>query len=107
MAYFAELPLDFTRKLDEFYTDIEKGTVTLECEINKENTKCIWKRYGRGEIIVPDNKFRIESEGRIQRLIVSNLELDDQQNIACIALKNNEEIVSTSGRIIVNCNCFD
>jgi hypothetical protein len=60
--------------------------------------------YGQGQVIVSDERFKIEAIGRVQRLTVSNLNLDDQQNIACVALKNKEEIVSTSGRIIVNCN---
>ncbi len=94
------------RKLDEFYTNIEKETVTLECEVNKDNIKCVWRMYGQGHIIEPNERFIIESIGRVQRLTVSNLNLDDQQNIACNACKNGEEIVSTSGRIIVNCKYF-
>jgi len=97
-----ELPLDFTRKLEEFYNNIEKETTVLECEVNKDNIKCVWRMYGQGHIIVPNERYKIEAIGRLQRLTVSNLTLDDQQNIACIACKNNEEIVSTSGRIIVN-----
>lgn len=97
--------MDFSRKLKEIYTNIEKETVALECEVNKDNIECIWRMYGQGTLLNKD-KFKIDSFGRVQRLTIRNLELDDQQNIACIALRNNEEIVSTSGRIVVNCNLY-
>ena len=95
-----EEPIDFIRKLNESYTAAEKETIELECEVNKDNVKCIWKKYGKE--IVPDERTKIEVKGRVQRLIFSNLNLDDKQNITCVALKNNDEVASTSGRLNVN-----
>jgi hypothetical protein len=86
--------------LKESYTATEKETIEFECEVNKDNVKCIWKKYGKQ--IVEDERTKIEVKGKVQRLILSNLNLDDKQNINCVALKNNEEVASTSGRLNVN-----
>ncbi len=72
----------------------------MECEVNKDNVKCIWKKFGKQ--ILPDDRIKIEAIGRVQRLSMSNLALDDKQNIACVAIHKNEEVASTSGRLIVN-----
>lgn len=72
----------------------------MECEVNKDNVKCIWKRFGKQ--IQPDDRIKIETIGRVQRLTISNLTLEDKQNISCVALHKNEEVASTSGRLNVN-----
>ena len=95
-----EDPIDFIRKLNESYTATEKETIEFECEVNKDNVKCVWKRYGKE--IVPNERTKIEVKGRVQRLILSNLTLDDKQNITCVALQKGDEVASTSGRLNVN-----
>ena len=92
----------FIRKLEDLYTNIEKASIKLECEVNKENVRCVWKRYGKQ--IEEDDRIKIESEGRIQRLTISNLNLNDKQNISCVAVRgrnDEDELASTSTKIII------
>jgi hypothetical protein len=95
-----EEPIDFIRKLQDSYTAVEKESIAFECEVNKDNVKCIWKKYGKQ--ILPDNRIKIEAKGKVQHLVISNLTLEDKQNITCVALHNGEEVASTSGKLNVN-----
>lgn len=91
------------KKLDESYTGVEKDLVTLECEVSKENTRCVWKKYGK-VIEADDDKIIIESIGKIQRLTIKNLTLQDKQNISCVAVKgrnDDDELASTSTKVLV------
>lgn len=101
--YFTEEPVVFSRKLEDSYTGVEKETITLECEVSKDNIKCVWKRYGK--VIEPEeDKIIIESIGRVQRLTIKNLTLQDKQNILCAAIKGrneDDELATTSSKIVV------
>lgn len=103
-----EEPVVFVKKLEEVYNPVEKQSVELECEVNKDNVKCIWKKYGK-KIESDDEKIFIESIGRLQRLTIKNLSLQDKQNITCAAIKGkneDDELATTSARIIVQGNVF-
>ncbi len=93
----------FVRPLDDSYKAVEKDTLTLECEVNKDNVRCVWKKYGK--VVPEDERTRIESDGRVNRLIISGLTLADKQNINCVAVKgknDDDELASTSTKIVVN-----
>lgn len=99
---FLELPVTFLRKLDETYNGVEKQSITLECEVNKDNVNCIWKKYGK--IIENDERIKIENIGRIQKLTINDLNMQDKQTINCCAIKGrkvDEELASTSAKIII------
>lgn len=90
------------RELEETYTVIEKETIVLECEVNKENVNCVWKRYGK--LIEEDDRIKIESIGRINRLTIKDVNLQDKQTISCSAIKGrkvDDEIASTSAKLII------
>ena len=92
----------FVRKLEESYTGVEKQSVTMECEVNKDNVRCVWKKYGK--VIDSDDKFVIESNGRVQKLTINNLTLQDKQNLSCVAIKGrneDDELASTSTKIVI------
>jgi titin len=93
----------FTRPLTESYTGVEKETLTLECEVSKDNVRCVWKRYGK--VVEDDERVRIESDGRVQRYIITNLTLADRQNLSCVAIRGrkvDEELATTNTKIAVN-----
>lgn len=97
-----EIPVAFVRKLEDTYNSIEKQSITLECEVNKDNVNCVWKRYGK--IIDEDDRIRIESIGRVQRITINDLNMQDKQTITCAAIKGrkiDEELASTSAKIII------
>ena len=90
------------------YNPVEKESVVLECEVSKANLNCVWKRYGK-KIEPEDDKIIIETEGRVQRLVLKNVNMQDKQNISCIAIKGrneDDELATTSTRIIVQGSHF-
>lgn len=97
-----EEPVTFVRPLKETYECVEKETLTLECEVSKE-VKCVWKRYGKA-IEVDGDRVKIETDGRVQRLIIKNASMSDKQSISCVAIRGrneDDELASTSARIVV------
>ncbi len=97
-----EIPVSFVRKLDDTYNGIEKQSITFECEVNKDNVNCVWKRYGK--VIDEDDRVKIETIGRVQRLTIKDLNMQDKQTINCTAIKGrkvDEELASTSAKIII------
>lgn len=92
----------FVRKLKETYEGVERQSLLLECELNKDNVNCVWKKYGK--VIEEDDRIKIEVNGRTQKFKISNLMLSDKQNITCAAIRGRkieEELATTSSRIIV------
>ena len=97
-----EEPVVFVRKLNDEYTGVEKDTLTLECEVSKDNVRCVWKRYGK--VIEDDDRMKIESDGRVNKLIISNLTMTDKQNLTCVAVRgrnDDDELASTGTKLIV------
>ena len=97
-----EEPVVFVRKLDDTYTAVEKQSVTMECEVNKDNVKCVWKRYGK--VIGEDERTRIEVDGRVHRITISNLNMQDKQNLACVAVKgrnDDDELAATFTKLVI------
>jgi hypothetical protein len=92
--------------LDTTYQCEEKGAILMECEVNKPNsTKCIWKRFGKP--IVEDERFKIESENGVQRLIIKNAKLDDAGGISCTCVdQNTNDSEATSTKLTVLGKCF-
>jgi uncharacterized Fe-S cluster-containing protein len=74
----------------------------LECEVSKD-VNCVWKKYGK--VIDADNeKIFIESIGRVHRLTIKDVNMQDKQNITCCAIKGrkeDDELATTSTRIII------
>ncbi len=92
--------MTFLKGLNSSYQCEEKGSVVLDCEVNKPNTKCVWKRYGK--VIQPDDRFKIATDGCVQRLIISNANLNDAASITCACLdKDNDEAETTSTKLSV------
>lgn len=97
-----EEPVVFVRQLKEVYQPVEKETLTLECEVSKDNVRCVWKRYGKE--IDQDDRVRVEVDGRVQRLIIENVTMSDKQSLSCVAVRGrniDDELASTVSRITV------
>ena len=68
-----EEPVTFVKELRESYECVEREAVCLECEVSKENVKCVWKKYGK--VIEPDERIKIECIGMIQKTLQSMLNI--------------------------------
>lgn len=90
---FAEKKIEFTQPLK----DVEFGEWTpcaLECELNKRNVDCRW--YKDTTEIYPNDHYRFEVDGKVQRLLINRLELDDTAIYGCLFRKE-----KTSGKLTV------
>ncbi len=88
--------------MDDSYEAVEKETLTLECEVNKDKINCVWKRYGK--LVEESDRIKIESVGRVQRLIISNVNLQDKQSLSCVAIKGrneDNELATTSTKLTI------
>ena len=56
---------------------------TLSCEVGQEKTEVKW--YKEGKLITSSKKFRVESEGKLRRLVVSQVEKRDAGEYTCEA----------------------
>uniref|UniRef100_A0A8V1A4K7 non-specific serine/threonine protein kinase n=1 Tax=Gallus gallus TaxID=9031 RepID=A0A8V1A4K7_CHICK len=56
---------------------------TLSCEVGQEKTEVKW--YKEGKLITSSKKFRVESEGKLRRLVVSQVEKKDAGEYTCEA----------------------
>uniref|UniRef100_A0A669QKL3 Obscurin n=1 Tax=Phasianus colchicus TaxID=9054 RepID=A0A669QKL3_PHACC len=56
---------------------------TLSCEVAQDKTEVKW--YKEGKLITSSKKFRVESEGKLRRLVVSQVEKKDAGEYSCEA----------------------
>ena len=56
---------------------------TLSCEVSQEKTDVKW--YKEGKLITSSKKFKVESEGKSRRLVVSQVEKKDAGEYTCEA----------------------
>lgn len=86
--------------MKESYNVTENESVTMECELNRGDKKCVWKRYGK--IIQDEERCTVEVDGLLQRLIIKDLTMFDKSNITCICIENSgKEITTTSTKLII------
>lgn len=73
----------------------------MECELNKPNAKCVWKRYGKQ--ILPDDRYKIESKDCVQRLLINDATLQDSASISCVCLgiDGDDEVATTGTKLII------
>ena len=71
---------------------------TLSCEVGQEKSEVKW--YKEGKLITSSKKFRVESEGKLRRLVVSQVEQRDAGEYTCEAAgqKLTFKITVTGGR---------
>lgn len=89
----------FVKKLKDEYTVTEKDTLVLECSVNKDKVNCEWRKYGKP--LELDGRMNVERDGKVHRLTITGVSLSDKQNVSCVAIKNREDVASTSGKIVV------
>ncbi|XP_021244944.1 obscurin isoform X10 [Numida meleagris] len=56
---------------------------TLSCEVAQEKSEVKW--YKEGKLLTSSKKFRVESEGKLRRLVVSQVEKKDAGEYSCEA----------------------
>lgn len=92
-------PISFVRQLENSYNGVEGGVVKLECELSKA-VPCVWKLYGK--VIESNDKFEVEQDGPVQRLIIKDLSLFDKGSITCSYLdKKGDELASTDTKLTI------
>uniref|UniRef100_A0A8B9EVW0 Obscurin, cytoskeletal calmodulin and titin-interacting RhoGEF n=1 Tax=Anser cygnoides TaxID=8845 RepID=A0A8B9EVW0_ANSCY len=84
---------------------------TLSCEVAQEKTDVKW--YKEGKLITSSKKFKVESEGKSRRLVVSEVEKKDAGEYTCeaagqkltfkIVVTGRREILSVLFPIMINC----
>lgn len=80
MIYFLEKKIEFTRPLKDSEFE-EWSRAVLECEINKRNVHTRW--YKDSVEIYPNDRYHIEVEDKVQRLIFNRIELDETSSYTC------------------------
>ncbi|KAJ8319891.1 hypothetical protein KUTeg_001478 [Tegillarca granosa] len=74
--FVEEEPIDFVRKLEDIDVNEIPGEATFECEITKDNITAKW--FKDGKPIQPGDKYKMVSEGTIHRLVVSDVDSEDE-----------------------------
>ena len=72
---------EFIRKLQDCEVK-EKETAILEVEVTSDTADVIWKKDGQ-PISESDDKFTIEKEGGIRKLIIRNISIHDEGEYSC------------------------
>ncbi len=72
-----ELPIDFEKPLSN-QSLTEYDTLTLECIVTKPNRKVKW--FFDNEEIQSNDRYRLETDEKIHRLILSNISPNDEGN---------------------------
>lgn len=73
-------PIRFLKPLEDKEATVE-DTVTLACEVNKDNTKAEW--FKDGLPLKVNDKFRVSRDGRRHQLVISDLKLEDEAQYSC------------------------
>lgn len=90
---FPEKKLQFTRPLKDVEFE-EWSECILECELNKRNVDCRW--YKDTMEIFPNDHYKFEVDNKIQRLVISRVELTDESIYGCVCRQE-----KTSGKLTV------
>lgn len=58
------------------------GNAEFECEVSEPWAKVIWLKGDKE--VVPSDKYKIESDGRIRRMIIQGIAEDDESEYTCV-----------------------
>ena len=75
--------MEFTVPLED-QTAEEEATVTLECQVSRDNAVVVWLRDGQ-EIRAKSKKYEVVCEGRVRALRVLACTMDDARTYTCDA----------------------
>jgi hypothetical protein len=92
-----ELPIDFEKPLSN-QSLTEYDTLTLECIVTKPNRKVKW--FFDNEEIQSNDRYRLEIEDKIHRLILNNISPNDEGNYDVITESDRKSsaFVSVKGK---------
>ena len=92
-----ELPIDFEKPLSN-QSLTEYDTLTLECIVTKPNRKVRW--FFDSQEIQSDDRYRLESDEKVHRLILSNVSPNDEGNYDAITESDRKSsaFVSVKGK---------
>ena len=92
-----ELPIDFEKPLSN-QSLTEYDTLTLECIVTKPNRKVRW--FVDNEEIQSNDRYRLESDEKTHRLILSNISPNDEGNYDVITESDRKSsaFVSVKGK---------
>ena len=99
-----EKPIEFIRKLSDVDVGEIPGTATLECEISEEGVPVKW--YRDNTELAPSNKYMMIDEGTIYKLVISDVDGEDEGKYAVIAKgQKSEASVFVEGRVLLMICC--
>jgi hypothetical protein len=73
--------IKFVRELEDITVKRLPNTATFECELNKARLPVTW--YKDGERIRPGRHFDTIEEGAVHKLIIKNIESEDDGQYLC------------------------
>lgn len=93
-----ELPIDFEAPLSN-QSLTEYDTLTLECTVTKPNKQVKW--FFDSNELKPDDRCRFETDGKVHRLIISNMAPNDEGNYDVITESDRKSsaFVSVKGKL--------
>lgn len=78
----SEPPVEFTKPLEDQAVE-EEATITLECEVSRENAEVCWFR--EGQEIRKTKKYEMIVDGRKRKLVIHDCSPDDAKMYTCDA----------------------
>ncbi|MEE6467486.1 hypothetical protein FKM82_007266 [Ascaphus truei] len=88
-----ELPVKIVKPLRDKIA-IEKHRAFLECQVSRANAGVTW--YKKNIEILPSNKYEIVSEGPYRKLIINEVEFEDEDTYTCDAVDD-----KTSSQLLI------
>jgi titin len=83
MVHVAEESMAFTKDLSDVRITRLPATASFQCELSRPNVPVTW--YKDGEPLRKSPRVSVDSEGRIHRLTVKNVESADEGTYSCSA----------------------
>lgn len=78
---FLEKPAKFTKPLGEIKAK-EGDSVTLTCELDKQDVFCTWLKDG--EELKPSDHVQISADGFTQQLLLTDVTIKDTAKYTCV-----------------------
>ena len=101
---FAEKPVEFIRKLSDVEVGEIPGTATLVCELSEDGVPVKW--YRDNTVLAPSNKYKMIDEGTVHKLVISDVDGEDEGLYAVIAKgQKSEASVFVEGSVMIGIYC--
>ena len=80
------------------------GTATLVCELSEDGVPVKW--YRDNTVLAPSNKYKMIDEGTVHKLVISDVDGEDEGLYAVIAKgQKSEASVFVEGSVMIGIYC--